>query len=508
MGEIRKKEEVYRTLLTLEKRNNKLNGVSAGEISRVLKADRANISRYLNDLCRDKRLKKTTGRPVLYSSIKNGENVDLNGKVAASFDNLVGAKNSLSKQIQQAKAAILYPPKGLHVLLLGGTGTGKSMFAELMHRFAIESRTLREDAPFVQFNCADYADNPQLVMAQIFGVKKGAYTGASRDREGLLKKADGGIFFLDEVHRLSPQGQELLFTFIDKGYFRPLGETEKRIRADVQIVAATTENPESYLLDTFIRRIPMTITLPSLKERGLVERYLLIHQFLKEESIRIGRGIYINKNALISFLLYNCPNNIGQLRSDLQLACARAFLTYKTGSKEHLLVSRSDLPEHVKKGMLKLPEHREDIEELLQGKGELLKFSYENEQEETLPEMKDNRFFYDIIEEKLSLLRRDNIDEEKITEILNIDIESYFKQHLKNLPVLTRKEEVRKVVDDEVADTAEEILSLAHRKLKRSFDERIYLGLALHLQKSIERIASGDRIYHPELNHIRASYAE
>lgn len=85
---------------------------------------------------------------------------------------------------------------------MGETGVGKSMFAELMHRFAIESKILRDEAPFIQFNCADYADNPQLVMAQIFGVKKGAYTGANQDNDGFLKKADGGIIFLDEVHRL------------------------------------------------------------------------------------------------------------------------------------------------------------------------------------------------------------------------------------------------------------------------------------------------------------------
>lgn len=136
------------------------------------------------------------------------------------------------------------------------------MFAEAMYSFAKESHILNENSPFVRFNCADYADNPQLVIAQIFGVKRGAFTGADRDKDGLLKKADGGILFLDEIHRLSPQGQEMLFTFIDKGTFRPLGETEKQEEARVQIIAATTEDPKSYLLQTFTRRIPMTIVLP------------------------------------------------------------------------------------------------------------------------------------------------------------------------------------------------------------------------------------------------------
>lgn len=208
---------------------------------------------------------------------------------------------------------------------MGETGVGKSMFAEAMYYFAKESHILNEKSSFIRFNCADYADNPQLVIAQIFGVKRGAFTGADRDKDGLLKKANGGILFLDEIHRLSPQGQEMLFTFIDKGIFRPLGETEKFEEASVQIIAATTENPKSYLLQTFTRRIPMTIVLPPLRERTIEERYALLEEFIKSESLRLKKSIYVNKNALISFLLYDCCNNIGQLRSDIQLSCAKAF---------------------------------------------------------------------------------------------------------------------------------------------------------------------------------------
>ena len=77
----------------------------------------------------------------------------------------------------------------------------------------------------------------------------------------------------------------------------------------------------------------MTITLPPLKERSLKESYELLEEFIKEESLRLAQDIYFNKNALISFLLYDCTNNIGQLKSDIQLACAKAFLNYKSRSK-------------------------------------------------------------------------------------------------------------------------------------------------------------------------------
>lgn len=80
-----------------------------------------------------------------------------------------------------------------------------------MYDYALEIKAISETAPFIIFNCADYAENPQLLLSQLFGHVKGAYTGAAVLKKGLVEKADGGILFLDEVHRLPPEGQELLY---------------------------------------------------------------------------------------------------------------------------------------------------------------------------------------------------------------------------------------------------------------------------------------------------------
>ncbi|CAM3301965.1 hypothetical protein BRIN106911_06055 [Brevibacillus invocatus] len=239
-----------------------------------------------------------------------------------ALDRLAKSNKSLRTQIEQAKAAVLYPPRGMHCLILGETGVGKSVFANWIHEFAVDTGRLSPEAPFVVFNCADYANNPQLLISQLFGVKKGAYTGAENDRRGLVEKADGGILFLDEVHRLPAEGQEIFFTFMDKATFRRVGETEVERTAQVQIISATTENPESSLLKTFIRRIPMIIKLPSLAERGIEERYNIVIDFFREEAFRLGREIQISASAIHAFLAYHCPNNIGQLRTDIQLTCA------------------------------------------------------------------------------------------------------------------------------------------------------------------------------------------
>ena len=526
--DVRKEEKIIEALVYLENKKNR--GTSAYEPSEYMKMDRANVSRYLNNLYKEKRVNKSNGRPVLYSSfklkdvdtgkekeeevIKEREREDELVVKKDSLDRLVGAELSLKLPIQQAKAAMPYPPRGLHTLILGETGVGKSLFAEMMYSFAKESRVIDEDAPFIRFNCADYADNPQLVVAQIFGVKKGAFTGADSDKEGLLKKADGGILFLDEIHRLSPQGQEMLFTFIDKGTFRRLGDTEEQMKAEVQIISATTEDPQSFMLKTFTRRIPMTIILPPLRERTLEERYLLLESFIKEESVRLGKSIYISKNSIISFLLYDCSNNIGQLRSDVQLSCAKAFLNYKVNKSNFILIDQSELQSRVQKGIINLKSHRKEVEKISNNMSDIVQFS--NKEDALIPlnlendSDKDitNLSFYSMIEKKMEELKAQGIDEEKMNDLLNIDLEEHFKKYISSLSNEIEKSELSKVVDIKLINIVEEMLQIASNKLNREFEQKVYFGLALHLQGSIERMTLGIKIRHPKLNLIRAQYRE
>lgn len=499
-------DNVYKMLCKLEETMPE--GVSASDIGTVLNISRSNASRYLNVLYKENKLEKIQGRPVLYRSTVKNSSHQLEPDTY-SLDKMVGSTSSLAVSIQKAKAAVLYPPRGLHTLILGETGVGKSMFAELMYRFAIESMVLKEDAPFIRFNCADYADNPNLLTAQIFGVKKGAYTGADANKEGLLKRAHEGFLFLDEVHRLSPQGQEMLFTYIDKGFFRPLGATDAVEHANVRIIAATTENPQSYLLKTFTRRIPMVINLPSLRDRSIIERHALIETFIKEESLRVNKSIYVNKNSFIAYLLYDCPNNIGQLKSDIQLACAKAFLNYKSNNDNYILISQSDLPNHVIKGLMKIKYHRKEIEQILCSTGDILKFSQDKKDRIFISDEHNNtEDFYSSIEKKLESLKNIGIDEKEANEILNIDIETRFQKYIGNISDKFRKEELSKVVDMKTLEVVEEILLLAQQSLKKEFDEKIYSGLALHLERSIERIRRGEKIYNPKLNFIRVNYEE
>ena len=192
------------------------------------------------------------------------------------FSSMVGYAGSQKQTVEMCMAAVNYPPDGLPMLLTGESGVGKSFIARLIHAYALSQGVIKANAPFVVLNCADYANNPELLSATLLGYKKGSFTGADKDRDGLLKEADGGYLFLDEVHRLSFENQEKLFLFMDSGQYRPLGDNVWK-SSRVRFIFATTENPDEVLLETFRRRITLQVPIPSMMDRPLKERLQMLY---------------------------------------------------------------------------------------------------------------------------------------------------------------------------------------------------------------------------------------
>ncbi|MDF2680800.1 MAG: sigma-54-dependent transcriptional regulator [Brevibacillus sp.] len=474
--------------------------VSASELADELGLSRANVSSDLNRLWKEGRIEKAEGRPTLFYAKQTNDTLY---RAETSLDRLAKANKSLITPIEQAKAAVLYPPRGMHCLILGETGVGKSGFAGLIHEFAIDIGRLEKEAPFVVFNCADYANNPQLLYSQLFGVKKGAYTGADNDRRGLVEKADRGILFLDEVHRLPAEGQEIFFTFMDKGIFRRVGETEVERTAQVQIISATTENPESSLLKTFIRRIPMVIKLPSLVERGMEERFGLLMNLFREEAFRLGREIQISATAIHAFLSYHCPNNIGQLKTDIQLTCASAYADFISLKKKQLKVAVQDLPHHVKQGLLLAKERKAALEELVGTDHKCFvvqptqdSISVEREPEDATDSV------YEKIEQKIHELRNQGVSEEE----LEFDIENYFTRFIKGVHQRINKDDMSRIIDPIIIHLVEDIVRYAEARLGKILSQKVIFGLALHIQTSKERLAQGKQITNPHINSVRIKY--
>ncbi|MDT2597517.1 sigma 54-interacting transcriptional regulator [Enterococcus dongliensis] len=240
------------------------------------------------------------------------------------FLKVIGYDGSLADSIKKLKAAVLYPPKGLNVMLTGESGVGKTLLAEHLHKF-FEAKT-HQKVPFIYFNCAEYFNNPELLTSHLFGYKKGSFTGADNDHQGLVELADGGFFFLDEVHRLTNEGQEKLFTLLDKGYFTRMGEAEKQRHVSIKFIFATTEELEKTFLKTFLRRIPVNLHIPNLSERSIKEKIQLILTFFMEEGQGIQKDIFISYNTLKYLVFSKYKANVGELKSEIQFICAQAYL--------------------------------------------------------------------------------------------------------------------------------------------------------------------------------------
>lgn len=339
------------------------------------------------------------------------------------FEDLIGADASLKTPVEQAKAAMLYPPNGLHALILGQTGVGKTLFANLMYRFSCQTNRLSEEAPFIVFNCADYYNNPQLLMSHIFGHIKGAFTGAETEKEGLVEKANGGILFLDEIHRLPPEGQEMIFYLMDTGTFNKLGETERKRKSDVLIVGATTEDPESSLLKTFVRRIPITISLPSFEERTARERVELLTHLLSNEAHRVNKPIRIEDEAAKALIGNTAYGNIGQLKSNVQLVCAQGFLN-SFNQNDEIVIDFKTLPINIKDGFFHFSGRRKELQEISEHLEPYTTiFPEQSRTFITSDEYEPNFNLYKIIEDKASILMDQGVESEDIKKFITMDID-------------------------------------------------------------------------------------
>ena len=500
-------------------------GTAADEIEAELGIVRNNASTLLNQLVRDELLVKIASRPVKFLPRSIMERfarecslplrpvyapAELEGARARKEDDpflrLIGSDGSLKQQIGQAKAAIVYPPKGLHTLLLGESGVGKTTFAATMHAFGAHAK--RRDAqeyPFVSFNCADYYNNPQLLISQLFGHAKNAFTGADMEKAGLVEKADGGILFLDEVHRLPPEGQEMLFYLMDHGQYTRLGESAKPRKTDLLIVCATTEDPENNLLTTFMRRIPVTISLPSLAKKSIGERIELLEYFFRIEANNLKQPILIAPEVMKALAAYPfAKGNIGQLRSEIKLLCANAFLqNVQDGQPLH--VDFAGLNNAVKDSLFHLANLDKDAKRYLSMFTETVVISPAHASARPLLEAPTT--LYDNLQDKLLTLRSQGLNANLIHDTLQKDIEAYFHGLTQNISAAeTDLRTLHKVIPSEIVDAAVELIDFARHHLKVNFKEKFIFGFCFHVQALLSRTNHMPNLPIPPLHEIERKY--
>jgi DNA-binding NtrC family response regulator len=197
------------------------------------------------------------------------------------------------------------------VLILGESGTGKELVARTIH---LKSR--RAAKPFVSVNCGAFPDT--LLESELFGHKRGAFSGAIASRVGLFEAADGGTLFLDEIGEMSPAMQVRLLRALDSGEVRRVGE-ERAFHVDVRIVAATNKDLSReaaegrFRWDLFYRVSTITVPVPPLRERR-ADIPLLVEHFAAQGS-RPGRKLRFSREAMERLMNYPWPGNIRELRN-------------------------------------------------------------------------------------------------------------------------------------------------------------------------------------------------
>jgi DNA-binding NtrC family response regulator len=222
------------------------------------------------------------------------------------------------------------------VLITGETGTGKELVAQAIHR-----KSSRAGGPFLCVNCAAIPDG--LIESELFGYERGAFTGAASSQPGLLRRADGGTIFFDEVGDMSPLAQSKVLRALETREVYPLAG-RRSYPVNLRVIAATNQDLHDaagrshFRADLFFRLAVARIQLPALRER-LEDIPLLVQHFIEEFNGRLGRAVTgLTTDAYDRLMNYDWPGNIRELRNAIEAV----FINLPEGA-----VSAAALPAHL-----------------------------------------------------------------------------------------------------------------------------------------------------------------
>jgi DNA-binding NtrC family response regulator len=257
--------------------------------------------------------------PLLYRAMEKANLqqriFELDKKVNSkhSFATIIGQSKALKEAIDLAKRV---SKTDTTVLLLGETGTGKEVFAQSIHQ-----ESPRAAKPFIALNCSGFS--PELLESELFGYKAGAFTGANKDKKGLLEEANGGTLFLDEIGEMNLDLQAKLLRVLENQSFIKVGDTLTQ-QVNVRILAATNKDLKveaaegKFRADLYYRLSVFTITLPPLRERK-ADIPTLAEHYLSEFSIKVNRPeLKMTDNILNAFQQYNWKGNIRELKNVIE----------------------------------------------------------------------------------------------------------------------------------------------------------------------------------------------
>ncbi|MGT2755872.1 PRD domain-containing protein [Streptococcus ovuberis] len=459
----RNKEIVYQYLQSNQE--NFEAGFTTADLVEPLAMQRTNLSTILNQLVSEHRLTKKTGRPVLYFINHKGQSEKDN----SSFRHVIGSKKgSLENVSNLAKAAILYPEKSLSTLITGEEGTGKAFLAKSMFHFAKEKSLIKDEGQFVKIDCKNLrlqGDSFASIIPQLSDVAS-------------IYNVDGGLLFLKHIDHLDLADQSQLFSLLSQH------------NRDYYIVCSISSTVTDALKQYLYSKFPIKLELPSLSERPLKERLDFIQSFFLVEASRMKREIHINSEVLRCLLLYQCEENIDQLKRDIQIACASAFMREMNRSKPIISVYLSDFSTDIRKGFLFYAKWRQEIEAIIPDHYAYM-FSKDNSFSRKLITAKNHSSIYEAIEKRAFQLQNEGLDEQSVATIITESLEENLARLTNTIePESFDKTSLSKVVPEWLIGAVEELLLQLGQELGTIYSVSTKHALCLHLAAILERTTS------------------
>ena len=288
-----------------------------GTIETAVEAIKRGAEDYLTKPFDQEAIRKKIGRLMEVFELRDRvaqleSNLD---KYAHSFEALVHISPAMQRIVEQARTAA---DTDAPILLMGETGTGKEMLARAIH-----GASRRSSAPFAPLNCG--ALPRDLVESELFGFRRGAFTGAYADAEGVFASANGGTVFLDEIGEMPKDIQVKLLRVLQEKELRPVG-SPRATPVDVRIIAATNRplaalRGECLRDDFYFRIATVVIEVPPLRNRP-EDLLALLRHMTRSLSERYGRDISLSRAALELLLHYSFPGNIRELMNMLESVAA------------------------------------------------------------------------------------------------------------------------------------------------------------------------------------------
>lgn len=458
-------------------------------LSEKLKMQRTNISSILNQLVNEGKLVKYNGRPVLYQLAD--ENTSGNGDV---FEQLVGYDSSLKEAIASAKAAVLYPEGNPTILITAKHGSGVSHFAKTVFRFAQASGKLKTRAPWILWDCKTLFNDQDKFQEIFLG---------DHEKEGILKKASGGMLILENIDVVSERNLDWLLAFLRGEKIQ--GQDEWPWQKDYHCITifSTMKDTNEMLLNLLRGQMDFRISLPSLEERSIEERFLILQKFFKEEAKAMDRMIEVDTSILHALLLYEVTDDIKGLKNDIHTGCANSYVRSYNTEKKTIVLLMSDFPNYVRKGIMYYRSYKNEIDEMIKNG---CKYTFYKNQM-----LRDNKTakkdIYQSIDARKRDLERHALTEEEINMAVSNQLESEFEEYFEQLcERVDSIDTLNKMVSEKLISLTRKILLKAAEQLSCEFSKEIFCGICLHVNSCLIKVSKKQRISNEEIARLLSKY--